>query len=485
MNILHRFSSGKKNGVAFPAIEPELDASESNIIPVEFLSAIDDMEFQPGDLLDGDATYHGYGDDEASIAETGAEQGEGRSATAHTRTRLAALAEVDGSMEDFQSTLKSIEESLTQVHSIYSVARDFLDSAHADLRRANELENLNAQLQDEIARLIGRAEDAEGVSAQMEAAIDGHTKREANLRTDIDRLRAQLTEMKSRAAESERAVVRAQTERTEMEKRISVSSSLAERLQGENDGLRQKQVNQAFELEKSQKHAVEYRRKFDELSAIYESESNRLSEVLARNSELESDLMRLNREKELASGKLAEAEETIRSMESDRLDEDSRHLAEVNALEEEVKTLTARLDVCARELEDQESANVELRSELSSAKADKHVADQKLKAMAAERDAARRDLMSTNSRLAEATLLHESDRMELEAQIQKSDGLHKEVMSLVDRVKKLAPYERLYHLSKTRLGDIATEAKIVLAEHHRAERETRTRIKAPELACAV
>ncbi len=483
MNILQRLSAGKKNGVSFNGIEPGFSEHGSNVIPVEFLTAIDDMEFDPGDFADGNEHYAVHEDAHATDgahAEAG-QPGE----TKHTKNRLAALAAVDESMEDFQSTLKSIDDSMAQVHTIYTVARDFLDSAHADLRRANELEVQNFKLHDDIAQLTGRAEEAESLSAQLEAAAESHAAREASLRSDIEKLRIHVAETKRTAAEADRAVARGITERADLEKKISVASTLAERMQTENETLRQKQVNQAFELEKSQKQSVEFRRKFDELSAIHESESSRLSEALTRNSELEGELMRLSREKEMAVTKLADAEETIRAMESDRLDEESRHLAEVNALEEEVKTLTSRLDIANSENDEQEATLVTLRSEFSSAKADRHVAEQKLKAMAAERDAARRDLMSANSRLAEANLLHESNDMELEAQTQKAEALHKEVLALVERVKKLTPYERLYQLSKTRLGDIATEAKIVLAEHHRAEREQRTKIKAPELAYAV
>jgi uncharacterized protein (DUF3084 family) len=129
-----------------------------------------------------------------------------------------------------------------------------------------------------------------------------------------------------------------------------------------------------------------------------------------------------------------------------------------------------------------EAENAELRTQLSQVRGDKNVAEQKFHAILVERDAARRDLTVMTSKLAEANLVRESDKMTIETQGYKVDELNKQVQLLTERIKKLAPYERLYRLSKTRLCDIAAEAKIVLAEQYRAERdEAATVIPAPML----
>lgn len=475
MKILEQFSIGKKtNRALFDANTEVLDPA-FEALPIEVLAAIDDLHYVPGDVaapaLAGELTgAHAFA-------------GSGRSVeTPYTQGRLAALADIDEGLSDFQGKVDSIEDSLSQIGSIYAMARDFLDTAHADLRRANELENMNVDLQDEVRRITGRAEQAETRAAQLEGAAEAQNKREAGLREDIEKLRAQLLQSKSSLAEAERTLTRAENERFDFEKKIGIAASMTEKLQRDNDAMREKQVNLGFEAEKFQKQAVEYRRRFDELSAIHESESQRLADTIARNGELENETIRLNREKELASAKLGEAEQVIRGMETDRLDEENRHIAEVHALEEEIKMLTSRLEVYSSELSEKDTENAELRSQLSATRGDKNVAEQKFHAILVERDAARRELMSSNSKLAEANLIREADKMAIETQGHKVDELQKQVQLLTERIKKLAPFERLYRLSKTRLCDIAAEAKIVLAEQYRAERdEASTIIPAPML----
>lgn len=475
MKILEQFSIGKRTSRALLDTDIEVLIPVSGTLPAEVLAAIDDLHYEPGDLeapaLAGD------------LAGEFAMPSFGRSVeTPYTQARLAALADVDETLSDFQNKADSIEDSLSQIGSIYAMARDFLDNAHADLRRANELENMNVDLQEEVRRVTGRAENAETRAAQLEGAAEAQNKREAGLREDIEKLRGQVMQSKSGLAEAERNLARAENERLDLEKKIGVAASMTEKLQRDNEAMREKQVHLGFEMEKFQKQAVEYRRRFDELSAIHESETQRLADTIARNGELENETIRLNREKELASAKLGEAEQVIRGMETDRLDEENRHVAEVHSLEEEVKMLTSRLEAYSRELSDKDTENAELRSQLGATRGDKNVAEQKFHAVLVERDAARRELVSSNARLAEANLIREADKMAMETQGHKVDELQKQVHLLTERIKKLAPFERLYRLSKTRLCDIAAEAKIVLAEQYRAERdEASTVIQAPML----
>ncbi|MDW6021328.1 hypothetical protein SAZ10_06065 [Mesorhizobium sp. BAC0120] len=373
-----------------------------------------------------------------------------RRLTSHTQSRLAALSSFDQLYHEAHEHLQEIGTKLAEVTISHNLTREFFNILHADIHRANELELANASLISEQRKLAEQLYDAERKEQERENAIETLRQRETALLQDKEALREMVAAAKLELVEANNAIARSEAELGDLVKMLSARALEAERRARENDLLREKQVSLSIDLDKTMKREAEARRKLDEISTIHASEAARHAEMIATLAKSEKEVLRLQKALEAAQVRQAEMAETARSTEADREAEVERNLAEMRGLRSEIQNLQHRLETAAGEQNEAASENARLKTQLSDALAEKHVADQRLAALMQETENDKMNLSAASANISQLSLQHASEQIQLDIHRQECEDLRAEIAALNTRIKELLPYERLYRVMKSK-----------------------------------
>jgi DNA repair exonuclease SbcCD ATPase subunit len=403
-----------------------------------------------------------------------------RRLTSHTQSRLAALSSFDQLYHEAHEHLQEIGAKLSEVTISHNLTREFFNILHADIHRSNELELANANLIAEQRKLTEQLHDAARREQERENAIESFRQHETALLQDKEALRAAVAAAKLELVEANNTIARNEAELGDLVKTLSSRTLEAERRGRENDVLREKHVNLSIDLDKALKRESEARRKLDEVSTIHANEAARHTEVLATLGKSEKEVLRLQKALEAAQAKHAEMAETARSVEADREAEVDRSLAEMRGLRSEIQNLQQRQEAAADEQNEAASEIARLRTQLSDALAEKHVADERLVALMKENENDKINLSAASANISQLSLQHASEQIQLDIHRQECEDLRAEIAALNARIKELLPYERLYRVMKSREQEQGGVAEVAGASADTSRRKPATRRIRPQ-----
>lgn len=371
----------------------------------------------------------------------------GRRLTSHTQNRLAALASYDDLYRDAQEHLREINDKLSDVVTSHHLAREFFNTVHADIQRANELELANANLAADGRRMGDVIADVTRRLHEREAALELVQGREAALHQERESLRAQLSSARLELVEAENVIARNETELGNIIKTLSTRTVEAERRLRENELLREKHVNLSLDLDGTLKREAEARRKLDEVSTIHANDTARHADTLAALAKSEQEVLRLQKVAEAAHARHVDAVDAARIAAQERDAEVQRMAAEMRGLKAEIQAMQARLDAATRAHADGANEGARLRTQLADAIADKQVAEEKVATLRREAQADKQNLSAASADFSQLSLQQASEQMELDIHRQENEALRAEIAQLRERVEMLLPFEQHYRLS--------------------------------------
>lgn len=359
----------------------------------------------------------------------------GQRMSPHTQMRLASYAAFEDSRRSTYNDLVTVGEALSGIVAAYHQSRDFINDCHADILRANELEMHSEALSAENRRMADRLGKLEKQRSRYEDLVELQKRRDAKLAAEIATLTEELNAARLETVEARNAAARIESQHGELHTQLSAKSGLAERLAREVEVLREKGVNLALELDKTAKTQAETRRKYDELAAIHGSEAANHAEMAAKFASVEQEVARVQKLNTSLEAQLADASEGQRRTEAEMAEREKRYQSESHALRSENQSLNARLQASVIEHLDAVSEVAAMKSRLGSLESEKHLAEKRYAALAAESESDRRP---TGPSPAE-------------------EALRTEIVALKEKVEKLAPYAKLYLEMKERGGPAQAE----------------------------
>lgn len=417
---------------------PEMQEAMAGLIDLEFdAPSIEHPEVETG-----------------TAAEDPASSGPGEAAlrlTAYAQSRLAALKAFDELHRNTSVELDQLSAALTRVNAAHHSTREFMSSLHTSVYRANEIEIAHDALLAENRKLSQQVEQVKRLRAQHESLIEAYKRRETKLTQDCDALKVDLGRVGLEANDALSRISALEAERADLLNTIAVKSSTAERHARENEILREKQINLALDLEHAERRQTEMERKFDELTAIRNSESAQLAEARSKLSASEKESYRQQKQRDALEAQLEEMHDRLQAGDAAADSSAKRHETETQKLRSEVETLKARLDAAGK-------ANVETSDELGAVKqrlaetaGDKKIAEDRLAALQQEYEAERQANAERNAR--GATSQDAEAAVANGAEVEK---LRREIKRLKMTVRKLSPYERMYKMAKARREQLSS-----------------------------
>lgn len=390
---------------------------------------------EPVDQTDGTAETNDASEwaakadmDDAPPSDEAAASPVGQRMSPHTQMRLASYTAFEDSRRSTYSDLVTVGEALSGIVAAYHQSRDFINDCHADILRANEMEMQNEALSTENRRLADRLGKLEKQRTRYEDLVELQKRRDAKLAAEIATLTEELNAARLETVEARNAVARIESQHGELHTALSAKSGLAERLSREVEVLREKGVNLALELDKTAKTQAETRRKYDELAAVHGSESAHHAEMSAKFASAEQEIARVQKLNTSLEAQLADASEGQRKTEAEMAEREKRYQSESHALRGENQSLNARLQASVIEHLDAVSEVAAMKSRLGGLESEKHLAEKRYAALAAESESDRRPAGPSPA----------------------EEVLRAEVRTLKEQVEKLAPYAKLYLEMKER-----------------------------------
>jgi chromosome segregation ATPase len=365
--------------------------------------------------------------------------------SAYAQSRMAALESLEELHRNAQDNLESVGTGLAEIVTAHHLTREFLNAVHSDIHRASEFETANNNLAAENRRLADQLHETQKKQQELEAALEALRRRESGLLQDRDALRIELSSLKLENVELGNSLSRTESERGDLVKTLSTRTVEAERRLRENEMLREKQVNLSIDLEKTLKREAEVRRKFDEVSTSHANESARHRETQAALTKTEKDIIRLQKQAEIAEAKRAELHEAAIGHEAESKAEQKRSMAEIRGLKEEIQSLHTRLETASTGQAEAGEEIARLQSQLDDMVAEKQVSQEMIATLKRESEA---DGKSAANGRNEPASLDISGVEKLQGEI---SGLTGQVAKLKAEVKELQPYQRLYREAKAKL----------------------------------
>jgi chromosome segregation ATPase len=368
--------------------------------------------------------------DEAIAAET--EAGGEERVTAHARSRLAAFEVFEETRRAAKEDLTRIAEALNAVVTGHNMSRDFVNECHADIHRANTLEIRTADLTAANRKLAERVDLLDKQRMRYEALVEIQKRRDVKLSQELAGLREELDATRLDLVEANNQIVHAESQLGEMSATLTAKGGMADRLMGENETLRDKNVNLTLDLERSEKKLVEVRRKHEDLSAAHAAEIESQADLRDKITAAEGELVRLQNANDELESSLSDASERLTTIEQQMSERKKRYDAEKHALEGEVQSLSDRLKATTAEHLQAVNEIASIKTRLSNVDSEKHLAEKKFAALAAEVEAERleREKEARNDERAVADLeLIGAQKAEIE-------GLRSDIADLKAKLKQ-------------------------------------------------
>jgi chromosome segregation ATPase len=354
--------------------------------------------------------------------------------TSHTQNRLAGLAAVDEARNNIQQDLTQISTALSNIVASQNLSREFLDDCYADIRRANELEIMNANYAAENRRLGDRVDKLEKLRARYDQLIEVLKRREGRLMIEAEDLRESLSSAKLEAVEAKNAIARAEFVQSELHTSLAAKSNEAERYMRENEMLREKNVNIALDLDKAQQRQAETRRKYEDLVAVHTSESALVAKTTAKLASEEKEAARLQKLTDMLEARLVEANDQIAGFKREMHEREELYQSENHALKGEIQTLLSRLNAGVAEQTETASELTALKTRLNELESEKQFAERKYAGLAAEMDGERKEAMRDGSGEDEAAGGLNAEQAE---------AMRQQIAELTKTVQRLKRYEKL------------------------------------------
>lgn len=368
--------------------------------------------------------------DEALAAETEAAGSEER-VTAHAKSRLAAFEVFEETRRAAREDLTRIAEALNAVVTGHNMSRDFVNECHADIHRANALEIGNADLTAANRKLAERVDLLDKQRMRYEALVEIQKRRDAKLSQELVALREELDATRLDLVEANNQIVHAESQLGEMGAALTAKGGMADRLMGENETLREKNVNLTLDFERSEKKLVEIRRRHEDLSAAHATEIERQADLRDKIAAAENELVRLQNANDELESSLSDTSERLTTIEQQMSERKKRYDAEKHALEGEVQSLSDRLKATTAEHLQAVNEIASIKTRLSNVDSEKHLAEKKFAALAAEVEAAR---VEREEALNEEGV--SPDRELIEAQKVEIEGLKSDIADLKAKLKQ-------------------------------------------------
>ncbi len=377
--------------------------------------------------------------------------------SSHAQSRLAALESLEELHRGAQDHLENVGAGLSEIVTAHHLTREFLNAVHSDIHRASEFETANAALASENRKLSEQLHDSLKKQQELETTLEALRRRESGLLQDRDALRVELSSAKLENVELGNTLAKSESERGDLVKTLSTRTLDAERRLRENEVLREKQINLSIDLEKSLKREAEIRRKFDEISTAHTGEAARHRETLAALTRSEKEIIRLQKQFEIAQAKQVETSEAAISREAESEAESKRSLAEIRGLKEEIQSLNARLETASTDRAEASDEVARLKAQLDDLGAEKQIAQEMIASLKREGDADKKSLTAANASLSNMNLQQASEQMQIDTDRDGGEKLQNKIEDLtaqIDKlkgeVKHLKPYERLYREAKAK-----------------------------------
>jgi chromosome segregation ATPase len=379
--------------------------------------------------------------------------------TPHAQSRMAALESLEDLHRGAQDHLEVVGTALSEIFTAHHMTREFLNAVHSDIHRASELETANVAFAAENRKLAEQLHDTQKKIQEREAALEALQRRETTLLQDRDALRVELASARLENVEVGNSLARSESDRNDLVKTLSMRTIEAERRLRENEVLREKQVNLSIDLEKSLKREAETRRKLDEISSAHANETTRHRETQATLSKADKEVIRLQKQVEIAEAKQSELSDAAIGREAESDAESKRSLAEIRGLKDEIQSLNARLEKATNERVDAADEISRLKAQLDDAASERQVSQEMLAALKRESDSDKKELAAAQAGLSQLSLSQASDEIgagadaaeKLRAEV---DALKAAMDSLKAENKHLRPYERLYREAKAKLQPV-------------------------------
>jgi chromosome segregation ATPase len=364
--------------------------------------------------------------------------------TSYAQGRMAALESLEELHRNAHDHLESVGSGLAEIITSHHLTREFLNAVHSDIHRASELEATSNALAAENRKLSEQLHDALKKHQELETALEALRRRETGLLQDRDALRIEISSLKLENVELGNNLSRTESERGDLVKTLSTRTVEAERRLRENEMLREKQVNLSIDLEKALKRETELRRKFDEVSASHSNETARHRETQASLTKTEKEIIRLQKQAEIAEAKQAELHEVAIGREAESEAEQKRGMAEIRGLKDEIQSLHSRLETASAGQTDASEEIARLKSQLDDMTTEKQIAQEMIATLKRESEADKKNLAA----LSGAGRQEMSGMEKLEDEIANLTG---QISKLKAEVKELQPYQRLYREAKAKL----------------------------------
>jgi chromosome segregation ATPase len=363
--------------------------------------------------------------------------------TSYAQGRMAALESLEELHRNAHDHLESVGSGLAEIITSHHLTREFLNAVHSDIHRASELEATGNALAAENRKLSEQLHDALRKQQELETALEALRRRETGLLQDRDALRIELSSLKLENVELGNNLSRTESERGDLVKTLSTRTVEAERRLRENEMLREKQVNLSIDLEKALKRETELRRKFDEVSAGHSNETMRHRETQATLTKTEKEIIRLQKQVEIAEAKQAELHETAIGREAESEAEQKRGMAEIRGLKDEIQSLHTRLETASASQADASEEIARLKSQLDDMATDKQITQETIATLKRESEADKKSLAALGAGRPDM-----SGMEKLEGEIANLTG---QISKLKAEIKELQPYQRLYREAKAKL----------------------------------
>lgn len=259
--------------------------------------------------------------------------------SAHGQSVMAAFTVFEEANNATREELTKIGKAFTTIVSNYNIGRQFLDGCRQEITRASELEQSNQRLIVENRRLLERSDKQEHARERMDDQLESAKRREARLIQECDALRMNVSDLRLELIETRNANVVSEHARTDMHMALAGKTADAERLARESEVLRDKLNAVTGDLDASHKRHSELRLKLEELHVQHGAEVNKYAELNGRVSAADKDILKLQKQNDIAEAQLKEANLALQTAEHDIWERDRRHQSELQALRSEMEQL--------------------------------------------------------------------------------------------------------------------------------------------------
>jgi hypothetical protein len=363
--------------------------------------------------------------------------------TFYTQSRLAALSAFEEVVRGADHDLQHLNDILVRQNAAHHSTREFLNTMHAGIHRANELELSNSSLLSENRKLHQQLDQALKLRGQHETLLETYKRREAKLVQDNEQLLLELENTRQEASDAVATIAIIEAERSDLVGELAVKSSNAERVARENEILREKQINFSLELEHSLRRYTEVERKYEELSAIHKGETLQISELQAKLARAEKESYRVQKLADTAQLKLSEMEDALAAAEADLGEIDKRHADELHTLKALNDAMQGRLDATSKAQLRASNELGELKLKLADAVSDRKALEDRLSMLSRDHESDKRALSASVSQTSQLTVQQQSDSILLEVHAQEAEELRREIAAAKATIAKLNAEKRV------------------------------------------